>query len=116
MVVTYTQASQFWFHGGLAQRFRKFQVLAKEFSGYADASFLPPRGRHAALKRSHSRGRRRAMTIKTTKIFAGMTLVAMLVASGTAFAGLLSHDPIKIRYSDLNLSTPEGARALYGRI
>jgi UrcA family protein len=57
------------------------------------------------------------MTITTTKIFAGMTLVAMLVASGTAFAGgSLSPAPIKIRYSDLNLSTPEGARALYTRI
>lgn len=60
------------------------------------------------------------MMTATSKTRARLSLVAMLAVSPLAFADGApprTLDPaVTIRFNDLNLSTPQGARVLYGRI
>ncbi len=61
------------------------------------------------------------MTTSTGKHLTRTALVVLLVGSGTAFADAAQPKPfdpapITVRYHDLNLASPEGARVLYGRI
>lgn len=47
-----------------------------------------------------------------------LAAISCTLAAGTASAGGTSRDPpsVKVSYADLNLSTVEGASALYGRL
>jgi UrcA family protein len=64
------------------------------------------------------------MTPSTAKTLAytTTTLVALFAGLGTALADPVNHPrtlappPVTVRYDDLNLSNPEGARVLYRRI
>jgi UrcA family protein len=61
------------------------------------------------------------MTTSTVKNLARTALVVLLVGCGTALADsarptTLNPAPITVRYGDLNLANPEGARVLYRRI
>jgi UrcA family protein len=62
------------------------------------------------------------MSSRNARILARTLLPLVLVASVTAWAGphkppaSLDPPPITVRYEDLNLDTPAGARALYARI
>ena len=62
------------------------------------------------------------MTTSTVKNLTRTALVVLLVGCGTAFADSAqpkttrSRRPCTVRYDDLNLANPEGARVLYRRI
>ena len=61
------------------------------------------------------------MTTSTVKNLTRTALVVLLVGCGTAFADsaqqkTIDPAPITVRYDDLNLANPEGARVLYRRI
>jgi UrcA family protein len=61
------------------------------------------------------------MMTSTVKNLTRAALVVLLVGCGTAFADAaqpktLDRDPVHVRYDDLNLANPEGARVLYRRI
>jgi UrcA family protein len=61
------------------------------------------------------------MMTSTVKTLTRTALVVLLVGSGTAFADsaqpkTLDPAPVTVRYDDLNLASPEGARVLYRRI
>jgi UrcA family protein len=61
------------------------------------------------------------MTTSAMNNLARTALVVLLVGCGTALAdpaqpNTLDPAPVTVRYSDLNLANPEGARVLYRRI
>ena len=61
------------------------------------------------------------MTTSTVKNLTRTALVVLLVGCGTAFADsaqqkTIDPAPVTVRYDDLNLANPEGARVLYRRI